>query len=52
MKYVEACLSAREVRESCFHRSGCSVRLLQVRERPDKVVLTSEEALCSSCRPV
>ena len=29
MKYVEACLSAREDRESSFHRSGGPVRLLQ-----------------------
>ena len=29
MKYVEACLSAREDRESGFHRSGGPVRLLQ-----------------------
>ena len=29
MKYVEACLSAREDGESSFHRSGSPVRLLQ-----------------------
>ena len=30
MKYVEVCLSAREDRESSFHRSGGPVRLLHV----------------------
>ena len=29
MKYVESCLSAREDRGRCFHRCGCSVRLVQ-----------------------
>ena len=29
MKYVEACLSAREDRENSFHRCGGPVRLLQ-----------------------
>ena len=29
MKYVEACLSASEDRESSFHRCGGPVRLLQ-----------------------
>ena len=29
MKYVEACLSAREDRQSSFHRCGCLVRLVQ-----------------------
>ena len=29
MKHVEACLSAREVRESSFHRRGDPVRLVQ-----------------------
>ena len=29
MKYVEACLSAREDRESSFHRCGGPVRLSQ-----------------------
>ena len=29
MKYVEACLSAREDRESCFHHGGGPVRLVQ-----------------------
>ena len=29
MKYVEACLSAREDRERCFHRCGFPVRLVQ-----------------------
>ena len=29
MKNLEACLSAREDRESSFHRSGGPVRLLQ-----------------------
>ena len=29
VKCVEVCLSAREDRESSFHRCGCPVRLLQ-----------------------
>ena len=29
MKHVEVCLSAREVRESSFHRHGDPVRLVQ-----------------------
>ena len=29
MKHVEACLSARDVRERSFHRCGDPVRLVQ-----------------------
>ena len=29
MKHVESCLSARDVRESCFHHSGGPVRFVQ-----------------------
>ena len=29
MKHVQACLRAREDRESCFHRCGGPVRLVQ-----------------------
>ena len=29
MKHVQACLSAREDRESCFHHCICPVRLVQ-----------------------
>ena len=29
MKHLPACLSAREDRESSFHRCGCPVRLVQ-----------------------
>ena len=45
MKYVQACLSAREDRESSFHRCGRPVRLIQAclcAGSPDK---TSEEVL-------
>ena len=48
MKHVEACLSAREDRESSFHHCGGSVgwcKPVYVRERPDNAVLTSEEVL-------
>ena len=48
MKHVQACLSAREDRQSSFHRCGGPVRLVQAclyAERPDKVVLISEEVL-------
>ena len=46
MKHVEACLSARDDRESNFHRCGSPVRLMQACScagNPDKVVFTSEE---------
>ena len=36
MKHVEACLSAREDRESSFHHCGGTVRLVQVRLCPGK----------------
>ena len=48
MKYVEACLSAREDSERCFHRCDCPMRLVKAclyEERPDKVDLTSDEVL-------
>ena len=45
MKHVEACLCAREDRESSFHRCGGTVRLEQacLRETLHKSVLTSED---------
>ena len=48
MKDVQACLSAREKRESSFHRCGGPVRLVQSclgAGNSDKVVLTSKEEL-------
>ena len=48
MKHVQACLSAKEDRESCFHHCRGPVRLVKpvhVRERTDNAVLTSEEVL-------
>ena len=31
MKQVQACLSAKDDRESSFHHCGCPVRLVQAR---------------------
>ena len=48
MKLVQACLSAREDRKSCFHQCGIPVRLVQacyVRERPVNATLTSDGAV-------
>ena len=48
MKRVQACLSAKEDRESCLHHCRGTVRLVKpvhVRERTDNAVLTSEEVL-------
>ena len=46
MKHVEACLSAREDRESSFHSCGGTwCKPVYVRERPGIDVLTSEEVL-------
>ena len=47
-KYVEACFSAREDRESSFHRCGGPVGLVQAclcARNPVKAVLTYEEVL-------
>ena len=52
VKHVQARLSARKDRESCFHHYGGAVKHVHVGERPDNAVLTSEEVLCSTCRPV
>ena len=55
MKHVQACLSAMEDRQCCFHHCTCPVRLVQAvhaRERPHNAVLTSEEVLGSTCKPV
>ena len=55
MKHVETCLSAREDRESSFHHCGYAVKLVQacfVQERRDKAVLTTEQELGRSFRPV
>ena len=55
MKHVQACLSAREDRESSFHHCGSPLRLVQAclnARKPDKAVLTSEEVLRSTCRHV
>ena len=43
--HVQACSSAREGRESSFHRSGSRVKLVQAclcTGNPDKAVLTTE----------
>ena len=48
MKHVQACLSAREDRESSFHRFGSPLRFLQsclCAENPDKAIYTSQEML-------
>ena len=55
MKHVQACLSARDDRESSFHRCGGRVSHVQAclcARNSDKVVSTSKEELCSTCRPV
>ena len=45
MKHVQAYLSAREERESCFHHCGGPVRLVQACSCAHNAVLTSEEVL-------
>ena len=48
MKYVEACLSCRDDRESSFYRCGDRQRLVQAclcAGNPCKAVFTSEEML-------
>ena len=48
MKHVQACLSAKEDRESCFHHCRGSVSLVQACscvKRTHNAVLTSEEML-------
>ena len=48
MKHVQACLSAREDRESCFPHCRGPVRLVQAcscAKRTHNAVLTSEEVL-------
>ena len=48
VKHVEACLSARDNRESNFHRCGSPLRWVQAflcAGNPDKAVFTSEEVL-------
>ena len=48
MKHVQACLSAREDRESSFHRCGSPLRFLKAclcAENPDKAIYTSQEML-------
>ena len=48
MKHVQAGLSAREDRESSFHRCGGTLRFLQAclcAENPDKAIYTSQEML-------
>ena len=48
MRLVQACLSARDVRESSFHHCGGPVRLVQAclcAGNPDQAVLTSEYVL-------
>ena len=52
MNHVLACLSAREDRESSFHRCGGPVRLVQACLFADNAVLTSEEVLWITSRPV
>ena len=55
MKHVHGCLSAREERESSFLHSVGLVRLVNAclcTGKPDKTLLTSEEVLRSTCRPV
>ena len=51
MKHVQACLSAREDRESCFHDCKVPVSLVQAyscAKRVHNAVLTSEEVLGST----
>ena len=43
MKHVQAYLSAREDRESCFHHCGGPVRLVQACSCAHNAVLTSDE---------
>ena len=48
MEHFQACLGAREDRESSFHHCGGPVRLVQAclcAGNPDKLVITSEEVL-------
>ena len=48
MKHVQACLSARDERESSFHCCGCPVsccKPVYVQVRPDNTVLTYEAVL-------
>ena len=55
VKHVEACLSARDDRQVSFHHFGGPVRLVQAylcAGNPDNAVLTSEEVLLSTWRPV
>ena len=55
VKHVEACLSSRDDRESSFHRCGGRESLVQAclcARNPCKAVLTTEEMLWSTCRPV
>ena len=55
MNPVRASLSGREDRESSFYRCGGPVCLVEAclwRERPDNAVLTSNDVLRSTCRPV
>ena len=56
MVHVQACLSAREDRESGFHPCGGPMGSCKpvffLREGLDNAVLTSEEVLGSTRRPV
>ena len=55
MKHVQSCLSARKDPESSFHHCGSLVKLVQAcvcAEGLAKAVLTIEEVLSSSCKPV
>ena len=55
MKLVQACLNARDGRESSFHRCSGRVSLVQAclcAGNPVKAVLTSEEIVWSTCSPV
>ena len=55
MKYVRSCLSATEDRENSFHRCGVRARLVRAClcvGNPDKAVLTSEDVVWSTFRPV
>ena len=48
MKYVQACLSVRDDRQSSFHHCGGPVWPVQAylcAEHPDNAVLTSEKVL-------
>ena len=48
MKHVQACLSARDDRESSFHHCGYPVRPVLAylcAKHPDNAVLTSEKVL-------